>query len=123
MMKRFLFASCIGLAGIGFSASQATAQSSNPCCCVSGNSVSVANPMPATPQPYQRFSYEPTTAIPSQNMNGVIQNQSSVVRSAPTVQNYQRFSYQPTAMNRSNASGYHKNLWEYSKADPRKYRP
>jgi len=121
-MKKYLFAICTAIAGIGLQASNVSAQSNGNCCC---GSVTLPTPSPSsmTNQAYQRFSYDPTSSIssmPLQNMGGVVQNQPSFVQSTPATQSYRRFSYRPTVNNRSNGSGQRKELWEYSKGDPRK---
>ncbi len=137
-MKRFFLAGSVVVVGMGLFSSNVSAQSSVPCGCGSTDAVAVASSTGAGNPAYQRFSYEPTASVLSQGMytqpaytqptSNAIVAQLNVVRSTPvvlsnpSVQSYRRFSYEPSATARSNGSGRRMETWEYSKADPRKYR-
>ena len=88
-----------------------------------------------TVQSYQRFSYQPVQG-PTGNHGNVV-NEPVVsspmgVNQLPQVNNsqvYRRYSYAPqayyggTSANYGSTTGHKKNLWEYAKGDPRRYRP
>lgn len=124
-MKKLLFSSCIALAVSGVQANLASAQTSAACCCQS-NIVSVSSTDASRPTTsYQRFSYEPmpmSAMQPVPLVTSVVEPQPNFARMAPAVQSYRRYSYQPTQAVRSSGSNARKERWEYSKADPRKYR-
>jgi hypothetical protein len=124
-MRMFVFGGLIAGAGLMLSASTATAQSVGNCGC--GGSVSA--PIVATPtvpgSSYQRFSYEPSPMVTSPTASSAImqsQPTQSLPQYSPLTQTYRRFSYQPSVNTRSYQSS-RKEPWQYSKADPRKYRP
>lgn len=119
-MKRFLFASCVALVATGLYVSNASAQSSSDCCCGSVGTVTGSSSSITIDPVYRRFSYDPTPQMPSQYVGGFVQTQPGVFRTGPAVQNYRRLSYQPAATNHAGRSGNRKELWEYSKGDPRK---
>lgn len=82
-----------------------------------------------TVQSYQRFSYQPTpvpSVVQGNSANvavgtvGVVPQNSVSPYTAPQV--YRRYSYVPQSYY-GTAGGHKKNLWEYAKGDPRRYRP
>jgi hypothetical protein len=121
-MKRLFLLSCVALAGTSLFSEAVLAQSSNPC---GSSSVGTTTFSPTTMgvQTYQRFSYEPSPTVPLQSSVGARQSEPLFPRVLPMAQSYQRFSYQPSGRSWTNNTGSKKNLWEYSKTDPRKYRP
>ncbi|MDX1926555.1 MAG: hypothetical protein SFV81_08555 [Pirellulaceae bacterium] len=99
MMKIF-FMTCFGaLALSGLHASNVLGQNTTEygCSPVSSiSAISLTGPSIASNATYQGFIYNPTPL------------------------SYRRFSYRRTATNQSIVSGHRKELWEYSKGDPRK---
>ena len=133
IMKSFLFASCVVLAVSALQVGTASAQGPTPCGCGSNGAVGMSASIPSPVTVYQRFSYEPTPMNHSQPMamnpvssapmtTTVVESQPMVMRTVPSVQSFRRYSYQPAQSYRSNASNATMERWQYSKADPRKYR-
>lgn len=81
-----------------------------------------------TVQSYQRYSYQPVptgAVVQGDVVNGPTMASPVVVNSLPQVsspQVYRRYSYVPQSYYGS-TTGHRKNLWEYAKGDPRRYRP
>lgn len=127
-MLKQTFMGVAALTAIGLSAGSAWAQCG--CCSIGVTTngttvesrdlpaVTTVAPSAVPTQSYQRFSYSPSTvATPTPQTIAA----PSVVLAAPQVQSYRRFSYQPNAYGSSSIS--RKHPYEYSKADPRRYRP
>lgn len=127
-MLKLTLLSLATLSALGLSANDAAAQ------CACGGSapmVSANGPVATDTQTYQRFSYSPTeVAQPTMAASPMVMAQpnttyqpmmsSAVVAPRTQAQSYRRFSYQPSTQARS-SNATHKQPWEYSKADPRRY--
>ncbi len=88
-----------------------------------------------TVQSYQRYSYQPVPApvvVQGNAVNAPVVSSPAPMVTSPQVvsqfpqvsspQVYRRYSYVPQSYYGS-TSGHKKNLWEYAKGDPRRYRP
>ncbi len=129
-MLKLTLMSLAALSAVGLSANDAAAQ----CACDGAAPMVSANgPVATHTQTSQRFSYSPTEVVqPTMAASPMVMAQpaptyqpmmsSAVVAPRTQTQSYRRFSYQPSTQARSSNSS-HKQPWEYSKADPRRYRP
>ncbi len=127
-MLKLTLLSLSALSAAGLSANDAAAQ----CACDrAAPMVSANGPVATDTQTYQRFSYSPTeVAQPTMAASPMVVAQptttyqpmmsSAVVAPRPQSQSYRRYSYQPSTQRRSTITT-HKQPWEYSKADPRRY--